>query len=113
MSSFLLDILSKAVWAILCFISGWCLTQYQKMRKAEKDRVETVNDDLEVIKEALRHTLRGVLQSDYNCFVEQGWCSILEKEEFFKTYDTYAALKGNGIVAHMKDVVEHLPDTPH
>lgn len=101
-------ILSKVVWAALCFISGLCVTQFKKLKATSEAR----ENDMSIIKDALRHTLRSVLISDYEKFMARGWCSHLEKEEYSATYDTYHALNGNGVVTHKKEEVMDLPDHP-
>ena len=106
--AFLSDLLSKVVWAVLCFISGLLLTQLKKQRAREK----SLTDDIAIIKDALRHTLRGVLISDYEQYTSRGWCSALEKQEYQATYETYHALNGNGVVTHKDETVLELPDHP-
>ena len=108
MSDVVLGFISKIIWAVLCFICGWLSTKY----KRAKQRSQTIEDDTELIKEALRHTLRGVLRDDYECFTHRGYCSVMEKEEFSKTYITYHKLHGNGVATHMDEVVMRLPDEP-
>ena len=108
MQKVLIDLLSKSVWAILCFLCSVCLTQLHKLKKVNKKR----KDDLDLIKEALRHTLRNVLISDYEKFKNRGWCSHLEKEEYTATYNTYHNLNGNGVVTHKNEDVLNLPDRP-
>lgn len=108
MNKVLLDILSKVIWAVLCGVCTFCITQIKKLHKASKSREE----DLSLIKAALRHTLRNVLMSDYNTYKERGWCSHLEKEEYSATYDTYHALNGNGVMTHKDEEVLTLPDNP-
>lgn len=102
------DLLSKVVWAVLCFISGLLLTQLKKQRAREK----SLTDDIAIIKDALRHTLRGVLISDYEQYTSRGWCSALEKQEYQATYKTYHALDGNGVVTHKNEAILELPDHP-
>ena len=102
------DLLSKVVWAVLCFISGLLLTQLKKQRAREK----SLTDDIAIIKDALRHTLRAVLISDYDKYVSRGWCSALEKQDYHASYETYHALIGNGVVTHKDETVLELPDHP-
>lgn len=104
------DLLSKVVWAVLCFISGLLLTQLKKLRAREKAREKSLTDDIAIIKDALRHTLRGVLISDYEQYTSRGWCSALEKQEYLATYETYHALDGNGVVTHKNEAIMDLPD---
>ena len=106
------DLLSKVVWAVLCFISGLLLTQLKKLRAREKAREKSLTADIAIIKDALRHTLRGVLISDYEQYTSRGWCSALEKQEYQATYETYHALDGNGVVTHKNEVILELPDHP-
>ena len=106
------DLLSKVVWAVLCFISGLLLTQLKKLRAREKAREKSLTDDIAIIKDALRHTLRGVLISDYEQYTSRGWCSELEKQEYQATYKTYHALDGNGVVTHKNEAILELPDHP-
>lgn len=103
-----LNILGKIIWAVLCFLCGWLSTQYRKMKQKNKN----TEDDTRLIKEALRHTLRGVLRDDFEDFCHKQYCSVMEKEEFSKTYSTYHQLNGNGVATHMYDVVMNLPDEP-
>ena len=106
------DLLSKVVWAVLCFISGLLLTQIRKLRAREKTREKALTDDIAIIKDALRQTLRGVLISDYEQYTSRGWCSALEKQEYQATYETYHALDGNGVVTHKNEVILELPEHP-
>ena len=106
------DLLGKAIWAILCFICGLFLNQVRKLRAKDKQREEALNDDMKVIKDALRHTLRGVLISDYEKFMKRGWCTYLEKQEYQATYETYHALNGNGVVTHKDQEIMNLPEHP-
>ena len=101
-----LSILNKLIWAGLSFGCGWLATRYKKQKAAQEEEEK----DLKLIKEALRHTLRNVLQTDHDRYVEQGCCSFLEKEEFTKTYNTYHALNGNGVATAMFNKVLSLPD---
>lgn len=119
MLDFWLGIASKAIWAILSFVCGWALTKIRKYRAEALQREQQqeeddrkLADDLELIKDALRHTLRNVLLSDYDTFTERGWCSHLEKEEYTATYTTYHNLNGNGVVTHKNQEVLNLPDQP-
>lgn len=119
MNKIWIDILSKAIWAVLCFICGWALTKIRKYKEqiAQREQDAEENDrklesDLELIKDALRHTLRNVLLSDYDTFTTRGWCSHLEKEEYTATYNTYHNLNGNGVVTHKNQEVLNLPDQP-
>nr|DAP55325.1 MAG TPA: holin family protein [Caudoviricetes sp.] len=119
MLDFWLGIASKAIWAILSFICGWALTKIHKHRAEaiQREREAAENDkklesDIELIKDALRHTLRNVLISDYDTFTNRGWCSHLEKEEYTATYATYHSLNGNGVVTHKNKEVLNLPDQP-
>ena len=106
------DLLSKVVWAVLCFICGLLSTQLKKLRAREKAREKSLTADIAIIKDALRHTLRAVLISDYDKYVSRGWCSALEKQEYQASYETYHALNGNGVVTHKDETVLELPDHP-
>lgn len=106
------DLLSKVIWAVLCFVSGLLLTQLKKLRAREKAREKALTDDIAIIKEALRHTLRGVLISDCEQYTSRGWCSALEKQEYQATYETYHSLDGNGVVTHKNEAILELPDHP-
>ena len=119
MLDFWLGIASKTIWAILSFVCGWALTKIRKYRteaiqkeKQKEDDEKKLAEDIDLIKDALRHTLRNVLLSDYDLFTERGWCSHLEKEEYAATYATYHNLNGNGVVTHKNQEVLNLPDQP-
>lgn len=113
--SFWTDLLGKAAWAALSFLSAWLLAQYKKY-KAKSHTTET---EMQLIKDALKHTLRGVLRDDYVFLTKKGYCTYLEKDEFDKTYKIYhEGLGGNGVATSMRDVIMELPyegqvDKPH
>lgn len=108
MNKIVLDIISKVIWALLCFICSLFIAKWTKVKKS----IHNKEEDMNIIKDALRHTLRNILISDYNEFTRRGWCSHLEKEEYSATYDTYHSLNGNGVVTHKNDEVLNLPDEP-
>lgn len=119
MLDFWLNIAQKVIFSIISFLGGLAVTKMHKykaeaiQRKQEaEEKDKKLESDLELIKDALRHTLRNVLLSDYDTFTARGWCSHLEKEEYTATYITYHNLNGNGVVTHKSQEVLDLPDQP-
>ena len=105
MISLLLDIGEKVLWAVVCAIAGYFATKY----KSAKKRKQEEEQDLILIKTALKHTLRGIIRDDYNEFMARGYITFEESQEFDKTYKTYVALNGNGVVEHMHEEILSLP----
>ena len=101
-----LSILEKIIWAVLCALVGWLVSKY----KRAKTKAQEKDNDLQLVKDALRHTLRHVLKTDYEYYQDKGYCTVLEKQEFEKTYKTYHTLGGNGTATHMYEVLLTLPE---
>ena len=106
MDDSLRNLIEKIIWAVLCAIVSYCVAKI----KNYKQKIKTKDNDMLLVKDAVRHTLCGILVVNHAEYISRGWCSHLEKEEFLNAYQTYHELGGNGVITHIKEEVLSLPD---
>ena len=106
MDDSLRNLIEKIIWAVLCAIVSYCVAKI----KNYKQKIKTKDNDMLLVKDAVRHPLCGILVVNHAEYISRGWCSHLEKEEFLNAYQTYHELGGNGVITHKKEEVLSLPD---
>ena len=81
----------------------------QAMEGRLGEKIERIDNDLDLMKKTMQKDVRRSLRQDGNAFVKRGYASDLEKTEFDELYWAYHNLGKNGVVDAMHDQVMHLP----
>lgn len=108
----ILEIVAGVAIAILSGALGALGSKISQMKAAlEKEKEEKANEDV-AIKEAVKEMLRKSLKDDYEFYTEQGFCSIVDKDEVERIYKIYhEQLHGNGRGTKYYNAVMELPES--
>lgn len=93
MQEFLMTTYATALTALVSYIV-WLLKRETKVRGANSKGTMLL--------------LRGQLKSYHKEYVERGWITSVELEEYMEIYNAYHSLGGNGVATHWKEDVEKL-----
>lgn len=108
MESILLTALSAVLGFISSFLVNVLLMKYKQDKKKEKQEIV----DEKLLRDADRHLLRRALKEDHEFYINQGYCSVEDKDEVEHTYQTYHGLGGNGLGTSLRNDILALPDHP-
>lgn len=84
----------------------------QAMEGRLGEKIERIDNDLDLMKKTMQKDVRRSLRQDGNAFVKRGYASDLEKTEFDELYWAYHNLGKNGVVDALHDQVMKLPTEP-
>ena len=106
------SILLTALSAVLGFVSSFLVNVLLMKYKSDKKISEKEKADEELLKDAIRHLLRRALKEDHEFYINQGYCSVEDKDEVEHTYQTYHGFGGNGLGTSLRNAILALPDHP-
>lgn len=104
------SILLTALSAVLGFISSFLVNVLLMKYKQDKKKEEQEIVDEKLLRDADRHLLRRALKEDHEFYINQGYCSVEDKDEVEHTYQTYHGLGGNGLGTSLRNDILALPD---
>lgn len=84
----------------------------QAMEGRLGEKIERIDNDLDLMKKTMQKDVRRSLRQDGNAFVKRGYASDLEKTEFDELYWAYHNLGKNGVVDTLHEQVMKLPTEP-
>jgi len=83
---------------IIGIIIGHVTTLYSKKRR-----------EIAALEKGLQSLLRRQLRNEYRHYVEKGWCSIEDRDDFEYMYQQYHSLGENGVMDDLHDKFMALP----
>ena len=118
-----MDVLKHVIeWASVFILStaiGWLasgMKQLKKRRNTEideiKDSINKLNDKMDLSAAGVRIALRSRLPYECEKWLEAGYCPYEAREQLQDLYDSYHALKGNGVIAEKYHRCVALPYHP-
>ena len=78
--------------------------------KKVSDRLKLEHDKNEAVAEGVQALLRESIVSNYNRYLEKGYCPIYAKESLKKVYHAYHNLKGNDVATSLYKKVLDMPE---
>ena len=78
--------------------------------KKVSDRLKLEHDKNEAVAEGVQALLRESIVSNYNHYLEKGYCPIYAKESLKKVYHAYHNLKGNDVATSLYKKVLDMPE---
>ena len=97
-------ITSIIVWAITGALGAF--TTYLGMR------YKKVTRENNALKNGMQSLLRNNIIDAHDKYMKKKYCPIYAKESLTKTYDSYHALGGNGVVTKLYNDIMALPEEP-
>jgi hypothetical protein len=90
---------------VITFIVGTALTAVFAFMK-------TLNNKIKAISKGMQDLLRGEIIHYYDRYMELGYCPIHIKQVVEAQYNSYHALKGNGVITQVWEELNALPTNP-
>lgn len=84
-------------------ILAWCYRRIDTQLQAEKTKNEAIAAGVESL-------LRNSIVSDYNKYLDKGFCPIYAKESIKKVYQAYHNLGGNDVATELYAKLLKMPE---
>lgn len=78
-------------------------------RKTKKQKQESTENDIELLKLGMQAQLRAQMISDYNYWKSRGYAPLYARDNFENVYQNYHKLGANGVMDDMRDKFFLLP----
>ena len=93
---------------LFAIISGILAAGYRSIAK----RMTEERERNEAIAEGVQALLRENIVSNYNRYLDKGFCPIYAKESTKRVYKAYAALGGNDVATSLYKKLLEMPEEP-
>lgn len=99
-------IISSATAGVLGFVCKHFRKKYLEYKKKDLDLEQRMNN----LEKGMQCVLRNNIIHTHDRCVDKGYCAIYQKEAIRIEYDSYHALKGNGLVDKLYSDIMALPE---
>lgn len=89
-----------------------CLAVLAWAYKTILKRMKTEHEKSEAIAEGVQSLLRESIVSNYNRYLDKGFCPIYAKESVKRVYKAYADLGGNDVATELYNKLLKMPTEP-
>lgn len=89
-----------------------CLAALTAAWRAVSARLKAEHDKNEAVAEGVQALLRESIVTNYNRYLEKGYCPIYAKESLKKVYHAYHNLQGNDVATSLYKKVLDMPEEP-
>ena len=89
-----------------------CLAILTAAWRAVSARIKVEHEKNEAIAEGVQSLLRESIVTNYNRYLDKGYCPIYAKESLRRMYKAYHALGGNDVATQLYKEIMELPTDP-
>lgn len=101
-------IISQILISILGAVAGYLA---KKVRE-RGDELKRREEESALIRKAQQMLLLRALRQDGDKYISQGWCTLLQKQDFDRIFHLYHQMGENGVTGPLHDDVMELPNNP-